>query len=143
MNITPITFFDDYSEMYLKNVEFEDFDISQKSLRHILEERRDRFPEDVAMLSDDVLANKIDISLRIGIKMLQRDMTYARPSYSGKLEKICWLMPLYINRSFSEEPELVMVISKEEYYYEVKTIYAYDDTIKDRITSMELYRIGW
>ena len=143
MNISPITFFDDDSEMYLKNVKFEDFDISQKSLRHILEERRDRFPEDVAMLSDDVLANKIDISLQIGIKMLQRDMTYARPSYSGKLEKICWLMPLHINRSFSEEPELVMVISKEEYYYEVKTIYSYDDTIKDRITAMELYRIGW
>ena len=143
MNISPITFFDDDSEMYLKNVQFDDFDISQKSLRHILEERRDRFPEDVATLSDDVLANKIDINLQIGIKMLQRDMTYARPSYSGKLEKICWLMPLYINRSFSEEPELVMVISKEEYYYEVKTIYAYDDTIKDRITAMELYRIGW
>lgn len=141
--IKPISLFDDDLDMYLSNVDIDDFDISNKSLDHILAERIDRFPEDIRNLPIDVLAAKIRTSLETGVKMLQRDKTYARPSYSGRLKKMSWLIPLHINRSFSEEPELVMVISKEEYYYEIKTIYVYDDSIKDRITAMELYRIGW
>lgn len=143
VNLSPIRFFD--GDGLLRNVSISDFDINPRSLEHIISERRDRFPKDIADCPSDVLAIKIYDSLNTGLKMLERDFTYAKPSYSAKLNGISWFLPLHIFTSFSEEPELVMVIKKdvEDLYYEVRTILPYDNSVKDRITAVALYRKYW
>lgn len=141
--LLPIKFFE--GDGLLRNVSINDFDINPRNLEHIITERRDRFPSEIVDCPSDVLATKIYDSLNTGLKMLERDNTYAKPSYSAKLRGISWFLPLHIYTSFSEEPELVMAVKKdsEELYYEVKTILPYDSNVKDRITAVALYRKYW
>ena len=143
VHLLPIKFFD--GDGLLRNVTINDFDVSPTSLEHIINERRDRFPNEIIDYPSDVLATKIYDSLHTGLKMLERDNTYAKPTYSAKLQDISWFIPLHISTSFSEEPELVMVVKKDNkgLFYEVKTILPYDSNVKDRITSVALYRKYW
>ena len=75
--------------------------------------------------------------------MQMHDYSYAKLTYSGKDGELSWLLPLHIKCDFTKEPELVMAIRKQGEYYEVKTILPYNDTVKDRITAMELYGKSW
>lgn len=138
--IIPISFFDD--EEYF-SATIDDFDVNHRSLLHIIEERRERFPENVRALSSNTIAMKINNALELGLKMQKRDRNYAKPSYSSKTKSISWMMPLHINRELTEEPELVLVIRKNKEFYEIKTIIAYDDDMKDRITALSLYNGLW
>jgi hypothetical protein len=138
--IRPVNFFDD--EEYF-SATFDDFDVNHRSLQHIIEERRERFPENVQSLSSNTIATKINNALELGLKMQQRDRNYAKPIYSTKTKSISWLMPLHINAELMEEPELVLVIRKNKEFYEVKTIIPYDDEMKDRITALSLYNGLW
>ena len=53
------------------------------------------------------------------------------------------MIPLHINREFTEEPELVLVLRKSEQFYEIKTILPYDDETKDKLTALSLYSRLW
>lgn len=119
------------------------FDINRHSLYHIIDERRERFPEDIRDMSDLTIATKLQSNLEMGLKMQQRDCSYAKPYYNAKTGAISWMMPLHINREFQEEPELVMVIRKAEDFYEICTILPYDDHIKDNLNSLSLYNKIW
>jgi len=138
--IRPISFLDDGEDF---NVRMEDFDISTRALIHIIEERRSRFPQNLQDMSCDKLAQKIEDALRLGLKMQERDRSYVKPSYSGKTGKISWAMPLHANNEFTEEPELVLVIVKQNVFYEVKTVLPYDDAVKDRLNALALYEKLW
>lgn len=138
--ILPISFFDE-EEFF--NATIDDFDVNHRSLLHIIEERRDRFPENVRILSSNTIATKINNALELGLKMQKRDRHYAKPSYSSKTKSISWMMPLHINRELTEEPELVLVIRRNREFYEIKTIIAYDDDMKDKITALSLYNGLW
>ena len=100
-------------------------------------------PEEVQKMSDEEIADKIHKSMEMGIEMLQKDITYARPTYSGRTKSLAWLFPFYVNRGINEEPEMVLLVAKNGDYLSVKTILPYDDCIKDRLTSMALYRKVW
>lgn len=140
--IKPISFYDD-NNIYLQGVTIEDLDISNSALDHIIQERRERMPEDVQKMSDEEIADKIHKSMEMGIEMLQKDITYARPTYSGRTKSLAWLFPFYVNRGINEEPEMVLLVAKNGDFLSVKTILPYDDCIKDRLTSMALYRKIW
>ena len=116
-------------------------------LKHIIEERAERFPEEIKNFPSDVLAEKIRAAITTGLRMLERDVTYAKPSYSTKLKGISWFLPLHIVKGLNEEPELVLAINQntemDVVYYEVRTVLAYDDEIKDRITAVSLYGKHW
>ncbi len=120
-----------------------DFDINQKCVQHIIEMRRDRFPESIREESEHILFKKIQESLEQGLKIQMRDHSYAKLIYSGKDGELSWLLPLHIQRDFTKEPELVLAIRKKKEYYEVKTILPYDEELKDKITAMELYGKLW
>lgn len=139
--IAPISMTD--GDMYLSGVTKDDFDISLGSLVHMIEERAERIPEELRNLPSDVLARKMMEAFEMGIKILERDSTFAKPSYSGKRGSISWHLPLHINSSITEEPEIVMVIAKGEYFYEGKTILPYDDCARDRFRAMSLYHGCW
>lgn len=139
--IEPINFFKESEREF--NPSIEDFDINQSCLIHIIQERKDRFPENVKAQSDSKIATQIVLALERGIRMQKRDRSYAKASYSGKSGTISWFMPLHINTELCEEPELVMAIRKTGDFYEVKTILPYDDELKDRITALSLYNKIW
>jgi hypothetical protein len=139
-DIRPINFFDE--ETYF-TASIDDFDINHRSLQHIIEERRERFPENVRSLSSNTIATKLNNALELGLKMQKRDRNYAKPIYSTKTKSISWLMPLHINNELMEEPELVLVVRRNKEFYEVKTIIPYDDELKDRITALSLYNGMW
>lgn len=137
--IKPIKFFDKGAEYF--EASLDDFDINTKSLRHIVEERVDRFPDCLKKESTEQIALAVMNSIEQGLKIQERDNSYARAIYSDG--KISWLMPLRVNASFTEDPELVLVIRKIGEFYEVKTILPYDDETKDKITALTLYRKLW
>ena len=89
-----------------------------------------------------MIATKINVALERGVKMHKRDRNYAKPSYSTS-SKLSWIMPLHINKDITEEPELVMAFKKNGEFYELKTIFSYDDDMKDRITALSLYNGLW
>jgi hypothetical protein len=140
-DIVPINFFDEGEEIF--DVTIDEFDVNHRSLLHIIEERRERFPENMQSLSDNMVATKINNALELGLKMQKRDRNYAKPTYSSKTKTISWMMPLHINKELTEEPELVLVIRRNGDFYEVKTIIPYDDEMKDKITALSLYNGLW
>lgn len=138
--IKPISFFDDDGTF---SATINEFDINTKSLTHIINERRDRLPEALQQMSDDLLAARIKNALELGLKLAERDKSFVKPNFSGKYRGIAWLMPLHLNSSFTDDPELVLVVNKMGEFYEIKTILPYDDGVKDRITAMTLYSKLW
>ena len=141
IQIEPVSFFEEKEEVFNPNKE--DFDINQNCLIHIIQERRDRFPESIRSQSDNKIAGQIMNALERGIKMQRRDRSFAKASYSGKSGTVSWFMPLHIDAPLREEPELVMVVRKAGDFYEIKTILPYDDDLKDRITALSLYSKIW
>jgi hypothetical protein len=139
--IVPMNFFDEGEEVF--DATLDDFDVNHRSLMHIIEERRERFPQNVQSLSDNTIATKINNALELGLKMQKRDRNYAKPTYSSKTKTISWMMPLHINKELTDEPELVLVIRRNGDFYEIKTIIPYDDNMKDRITALSLYNGLW
>lgn len=142
--IKPIRFYDEHANLPDADVTIDDFDMSMATLTHIIEDRIDRFPKEIQSMPLDHIASKIDNSLRQGIKMLQRDRTYAKAIYSTTVKNLTWLLPLHINTSFTDKPEMCFAFRKnhETGYYELRTVFAYDDEIQDRITAVSLYSKG-
>ena len=140
--LKPIHFWTDETEAII-NTTLDDFDISQQSLLHIINERHDRFPEEIQKENPEVIARYLFGAVERGIKILQRDPSYIKPTYSGETGTISWYMPFHIKRKFTEEPELVIVIRKIEGFFEIKTVLPYNSEIKDRITALSLYSKIW
>ena len=137
--ITPISFFENGDEVLKATLD--DFDINLHCLNHIVEERRERLPEKFQNESSNYICRIIISALEQGLKIQARDTSYARPIYSDG--KVSWLLPLRLGTKITDEPELVMVVRKVDKFFELKTILIYDDTIKDKITAMALYRKSW
>lgn len=141
-NIKPISFWDS-NEEFFDAATLEDFDFTPQTLKHVIEERRERFPEYVQKESPDQVLFRLKQGLERGLKMQMRDSSFVKASYSAKEKSISWLMPFYIENEIKQEPEMVLVIRKVKEFYEIKTVYAYDSDTKDRITAMYLYGNVW
>lgn len=140
-SLKPISFFDE-ENMFLR-AEMTDFDISHKALVHIVDNRRERFPENLQKESSERIATLLWEALERGLKMKERDVSYAKANYSARTGEVSWLLPLHVNKNLTEEPELVIVIHKTKDFYEVKTVLPYDDTTKDKITALALFSKVW
>lgn len=138
--LEPISFFD---EEEVLSANMDDFDISLRNLIHIIDQRRDRFPEEIQNKQNNEIADKLLKSLERNLLLQKHDRNFAKPIYSCKIGKITWVMPFYINNSFPSEPELAMVVRKEGEFFELKTILPYDELLEDRINSLSLYKDVW
>ena len=139
IRISPISFFNPGEEVF--RAAMEDFDIDSRSLNHIVDERRARFPEEYRDMEAAEVVAKIMGALEIGLRLQERDPSYVKPIYTDG--KVTWLLPLRLKASYNEEPELVMAIRKSGEYYQVKTVLPFDDSTKDKITALSLYRNNW
>lgn len=120
--IAPIQFYEKPGELLFR-AKAEDFDLeNQKHLKHILDERRGRLPDVAKDMGPDVLFSKIQSSLEFDLRMLSRNPHWAVPFYSVKTDEIQYFLPLYLTRSFSEAPDLAMIVGKGEYFYEIRTV---------------------
>lgn len=121
--------------------DIEDYDLSYEALKHIIHDRRERFPEGSEVFTDRDLAMKIKTALIDGVEMCRIDKSYAKPIFSSKRGEMDWALPVKI---FSKgEPELILIIRKSEDFYVVKTILQYDEQVKDRIISSSMYQSDW
>lgn len=124
--IDPIQFYDNREEL-LFVADREDFDLEDVNrLQHVLDERRDRFPEEAKKVGTDVLFTKLRSSIEFNLRMIARNPYWAAPFYNVKSNEIQHLLPLYVTGSFSDAPDLAMVIGKGAYYYEVRTVLPLD-----------------
>lgn len=135
--VLPISFFDDEKTFF--DASLEDFDINLASIEHIIEQRRDRIPEELRNIPDNVIVSRIKDAIELGVKLQKRDKSYIKASYSSQTKGISWFFPLHIIKPLTEEPELVLAVRKCNGFYEAKTILPYDDNVKDRIRCMSLY----
>lgn len=140
--IIPISFIDD-DDVKDFCPSIEDFDLDTKDLCHMIEERRLRFPDNLQSVSSVEITSKLRNELMMGLRMLQHDRSYVKLLYSAKCGKTMWLLPFHINTNIMEDPELVMVITKSNEFYHVKTIFVYNDYVKDKITALSLYSKVW
>lgn len=140
-SLKPIDFFDEGQRTF--DADIGDIDLTSRALGHMIEERKDRFPENIRTMSDASIAVKIKSALELGLKLQKRDGSYAKPGYSGASKTISWMLPLHINRDLNDTPELVLVLRKIDQFYEVKTILPYDDELKDKLIDLSLYGRSW
>lgn len=142
-DIKPICFFDEEEAAFSPSIV--DFDINHKNLEHIISNNINRFPENIREIPAEKIADLVLRALERGVKMQQRDRSFAKRTYNGKEGTIAYYLPLHINAPFMEDPELVMVITKPEFalFYQVVTVLEYSDEIKDRATVCSLFSNVW
>ena len=141
VKITPIRMYDK-DDVF--DAEYQDFDVNYESFEHIIEERRDRFPQVLKETGASIIADKIDKSLKIAIEMNKRDDSYIKPYYTANRQKVSWAIPLHIETEIGEKPELVLICRQtNEYFYEIKTILPYDESVQDKMLATRLYSNLW
>lgn len=140
--LRPITFVGDDTPAFSTNIL--EYDVSFNTLVHCIEARRDRFPESVREVPDMLLAQKLMQELTVGLSIHRCGGNYAKPIYKNKSECIQWLLPLHINTSIAEQPELIMVIGRnDDNFFGVRTVLPYDDQLKDWIRATAPYADLW
>lgn len=139
--ITPINFFNEGEEIL--TLTMDEIDMTPRNLTHIIEERRGRFPESTKDMPVSTLTQRVLDSLEMSVNLLGRDRTFAKPIYSSKIGHISWLLPLYIEKNITEEPEMVVLLDKVVDFYQVKTVMINNDDVKDKITALNLYGKVW
>ena len=123
----PVRFYQDKQDLVFDG-SIEEFDLEDNNrLYHIIQERRTRFPEAYQDMSSDVLCEKIKSAVRKAVRLSERDYKYMVPMYNLKMNKIQYLMPLHLETSIEELPELVIVVGDHNGFYCVYTILTTDD----------------
>lgn len=139
--LEPIVFWNNTKELIFEG-ELEDFDLQDtSSLIHILEERIERFPDNVRDLPLDVLYKKLVTSIEYAVVISKRDIRYIVPTYEIRYDRIQFLVPFHVNVSAGDIPELAIIICKqndfwspmtvigrEEAYYNAKCVNPYIDS---------------
>lgn len=139
--LQPLTFYNSSPKDFHPTLA--EFDINYDALEHIVDERRQRFPEKFRNQPANILADKVIKELELGLRILQVDRTYAKPIYSSTIQDVSWLLPLHCETGFCERPELVLAIRKNKHFYEIKTILKYTKDVADRIRCITPYGNIW
>ncbi len=123
----PVKFYNKPEEL-LFHASIEDFDIEDgRRLNHVINERRQRFPDKFSKMGADILGVKLKSAIEKAVRLSERDYKYVVPMYNTSEDCIQFLMPLHIERSIEEPPELVLVVAQIEGFFTVMTILNPDD----------------
>lgn len=127
----PIKLYKERKELLFEG-DITDFNLEDRArLHHVINERKYRFPKNMQNMATDILTDKIINSVETALKMNERDYTYIVPMYNIKFDCIQYMIPLRLERSIQEVPELVIIISKENGFYSIMTILDIDDAYDD------------
>lgn len=127
----PIKIVDDIKELVFDgNIEDFDFDDSIH-ISHIIKERIDRFPKKYRNESEVIISNKIKTAIEQAVKISKTDHTYMVPKYDFKRDTIQFLVPLHLDTSADETPELTLVIDRQNGIWVLYTVLYSDDAYDD------------
>lgn len=127
----PIRFYTDKSQLIF-NASIDDFDFSDaQRFHHIIQERRGRFPEKYQSMPDDVLADKLVSGIKRAVKISARDYKYIVPMYNPKMDMLQFLVPIYMDNSIDDTPELALVIGEYNGFYTICTALDLDSAYTD------------
>ena len=120
----PPVFFTDVNEVIYNTSPDWRIDKDYSSLSHIIEERNYRFPERVRGLSTDQLARKLYEAIGYALAIAQRNYKYIVPIYYPRMDDICFLMPIFLEGTYSASPDFALVLQrdKKNKMYIAKTI---------------------
>lgn len=128
---SPVKFVNDRSS-YIFNGIIEDFDLDDAHhLKHIVDERRHRFPSKYKHTPSDILSNKVKSAVEQAVMISKTDYKYIVPKYDFSRHKIQFLIPLHLDTAITDKPELVIVVSNIGGIWNINTVLetdsAYDD----------------
>ena len=116
----------------LFSADLDDFDLDDTlHLKHIIEERRERFPKKYKEESSISLCEKIKSSIVQAIKISKTDYRYIIPKYDFLRQDIQFLIPLYLDNSLDDSPELTIVVGKTNELWTIYTVLYTDDAYDD------------
>lgn len=127
----PPTFFKDINEIIFHG----DWEIDQdmEKYEHIIEERKERFPEKYQELTADDLGLKLDNAINFAKKIAQRNYKFIVPMYYPSAKRIQLLMPIYLETSYTSHPDFALVLTPHtnEKLYTPETILGLDEVYQD------------
>lgn len=127
----PPTFFKDINEIIFHG----DWEIDQdmSKYEHIIEERKERFPEKYRELTADDLGLKLDNAINFAKKIAQRNYKFIVPMYYPSAKRIQLLMPIYLETSYTSHPDFALVLTPhtQEKLYTPETILGLDEVYQD------------
>ena len=127
----PPTFFNDINEIIFHS----DWDIDQDITKyeHIIEERKERFPEKYRVLTADDLGQRLDNAINLAKRIAQRNYKFIVPMYYPAKKRIQLLMPIYLETSYTSRPDFALVLTPhaQEKLYTPETILGLDEVYQD------------
>ncbi len=125
-NPLPPQFFDDVNEVIFQTSW--EIDKDYDTFTHIIEERRDRFPNEYHDTPTEELASKFDNAINFAVALTQRNYKFIVPMYRPQDDKIQLLMPIYLKGTYAEQPDFALILTpnKELSMYEPETILPLD-----------------
>ena len=83
-------------------------------LKHIIEERIERFPKDFRGLSPEVLGKRLNDAIVLAKSIAQRNYKFIVPMYYPTQQRIQLLMPIYLNNTYSNKPDFALVLTPKK-----------------------------
>lgn len=125
-NALPPQFFEDVNEVIFQTSWEIDKDFD--TFTHIIEDRRDRFPDEYHNMSTEELATKFDNAIDFAVALAQRNYKFIVPMYRPQEDKIQLLMPIYLKGTYSIRPDFALILTpdKELCMYDPETILPLD-----------------
>lgn len=110
-----------------------DVDACSERYEHIIGGRKDRFPKKYQDLEDAVLGQRLDDAIDFAKKLAQRNYKFIVPMYYPEEKRIQLLMPIYLETSYSKQPDFALVLTpnSDVKTYTPETILSLDDAYQD------------
>ena len=138
-SLVRVDFFEDDATRYF------DADLSQIDIdnfvriKHCIEERRSRFPDEFKSWSDEALCRDVVNAIEFGLKVNKTDKGYIKPMYNMKYNAIHYIVPYHVGGRFDGRPELGIILAQyTDKYWQIMTILEYSECVKN-IRSISLY----
>lgn len=131
-NPNPPKFFKDINEIIFHCDDWE-IDKDLEKYEHIIEERKERFPEKYQELATDDLGRRLNNAIQLAKKIAQRNYKFIVPMYYPTARRIQLLMPIYLETSYSSHPDFALVLTPhaDEKLYTPETILGLDEVYQD------------
>lgn len=126
----PAQFYDNINEIIFKP-EPEFYDPDDEKLKHIIEERKGRFPDIYQSRATTELAVILDTAIKCSYELSKRNYKLVVPQYRPQENKIQYLMPIYLGATFNKLPDFALVLDHESGYYKPETILDLDDAYQN------------
>ncbi len=83
------------------------------SLKHIIEQRIDRFPSNMRSQNPYILAKKLYDAIAYALAIAQRNYKYIVPIYYPKFDSISFLMPIFLEGTYNTYPDFALVLETD------------------------------